>query len=51
MVGLCLLQLLKVLSYWNLNFEDEDTKINTLELKVLSYWNLNVIKNGNSPIT
>ena len=35
--------LLKVLSYWNLNL-NEDNEIVDLELlKVLSYWNLNII--------
>ena len=35
--------ILKVLSYWNLN-KDEDELVKTgIFLKVLSYWNLNYI--------
>ena len=34
-------KLLKVLSYWNLNFFKESKKSTYFSLKVLSYWNLN----------
>ena len=35
------MELLKVLSYWNLNSPSTTTTSSCISLKVLSYWNLN----------
>ena len=34
--------MLKVLSYWNLNYRKVEVILKNYKLKVLSYWNLNV---------
>ena len=35
---------LKVLSYWNLNYNTDLLSISGTQLKVLSYWNLNLLQ-------